>query len=58
MKKMKDDHDLHLKCDVLVLADVFEKFRNNSVKTYGLCPSDYSSAPALNWDGMLDMTKV
>ena len=31
---MKDFHDLYLKCDVLVLADVFEKFRNNSLKNF------------------------
>ena len=30
MKKMKDYHDLYLKCDVLLLADVFKKFRNNT----------------------------
>ena len=30
MKTMKDFHDLYLKFDVLLLADVFEKFRNNS----------------------------
>ena len=30
MKTMKDYHDLPLKCYVLLLADVFEKFRNNS----------------------------
>ena len=53
---MKDYHDLHLKCDVLLLADVFEKFRNNSLKNYGLCPSHYLSA--LSWDAMLDMTKI
>ena len=29
---MKDYHDLYLKCDVLLLADVFEKFRNDSLK--------------------------
>ena len=32
MKTMKDYHDLHLKCDVLPLADVFEKVRNNGLK--------------------------
>ena len=37
MKTMKDYHDLYLKCNVLLLADVFEKFRNNSLKNYGLC---------------------
>ena len=29
---MKDYHDFFLKCDVLLLADVFEKFKNNSLK--------------------------
>ena len=38
-------HDLYLKCDILLLADVFEKFRNNSLKNYGLCPSHYLTAP-------------
>ena len=29
MKMMKDYHNLYLQCDILLLADVFEKFRNN-----------------------------
>ena len=57
IKMMKDYHDLYLECDVLLLADVFEKFRNNSLKNYGLCPSHYLSAPALSWDAILNMTK-
>ena len=48
MKTMKDYHDLYLKCDVLLLADVFEKFRNNSLKNYGLCSTNHLSAPGLN----------
>ena len=44
MKTMKDYHNWHLKCDVLLLADVFEKFRINSLKNCGLCPSHYLSA--------------
>ena len=53
MKMMKDYHDLYLECDVLLLADGFEKFRNNSIKDYGSCPSHYLSAPAWSWDAML-----
>ena len=55
---MRHDHELHLKCDVLLLAYVFEKFRNNSLNNYGLSPSHYLNAPALSWDVMLNMTKV
>ena len=36
MKATEGYHDLFLKCDVLLSADVFEKFRNNSFKNYGL----------------------
>ena len=58
MKTNKDYHDVYLKCDVLLLADVFEKFRNNSITNYGLCPSHSLSTPALSWDAMLNMSKV
>ena len=34
MKTMKDCHDLYLKCDILLLADLFEKIRKNSLKNY------------------------
>ena len=58
MKTMNDYHDLYLKCDILLLADEFEKFRNNSLKNYGLCPSHYLGGPGLSWDAMLKMTKL
>ena len=49
---------MYLKYDVLLLADVFEKIRNNSLKNYWLCPSHYLSLPGLSWDAMLKMTKI
>ena len=58
VKKMIDYHDLYLKCEVLLFADVFEKIINNSIKNYGLCPSSYLSTPALSWNAMLSTTKV
>ena len=45
---MTDYHDLYLKYDVLLLADVFEKFRNTSLKKYELCPIHYLSVPVLS----------
>ena len=55
---MKDYHNFYLKCDVLLLAEVFEIFRNRCSKSYGLCPSHYFSGPALSWGAMFNMTKV
>ena len=41
MKTMKNYHDLYLKYDLLLLADVFEKNRNRCLEYYGLCLSHY-----------------
>ena len=57
MKTTEEYHDLNIKCDVLWLEDVFEKFRNKSIKTYGLFPKHYLSAPALTRDAMLNIKK-
>ena len=43
---------------VLLLPDVFEKFKSNSLKNYKLCPSHHLSAQSLSWDAMLNMTKI
>ena len=56
MKTMKDYHDLYLKCNVLLLADVFQKFRNSSLKRYDFYLSHYLGTQALSWDAMLNMT--
>ena len=41
-----------------MLADVFEKFRNNSFKKYRLSPSHYLRAPAFSWNAIRIMIKV
>ena len=41
-----------------MLANVFEKFRNNSLMNYGSCPSHHLSAPGLICDAKLKITKI
>ena len=47
-----------LKNDVLLLADVYEKFVDTCSKYYGLDPCHYFSAPELSWDAMLKLTGI
>ena len=56
--KMKNMGDHYFKKDVLLLADVFEKFIDTCLKYYELDPCHYFSGPGLYWDAMLKMTDV
>ena len=58
MNTLGDYHDLYLKTDVLLLADVFEKFMSTCLDYYGLDLCHYFSSPGLSWDAMLNMTKT
>ena len=51
-------HDLYLKTDVLLLADVFEEFRNICSENYSLDPAWYYTSPGLSWDALLKHSKV
>ena len=58
MESMKDYHKLYNETDALLLADVFENFRDLCLKIYGLDPVYYFTAPGLAWDACLKMTNI
>ena len=55
-KTIKDYHNLYLKSDVLLLADVFENFRKTCLHHYKLDPAHYYTSPGLAWDACLKTT--
>ena len=58
IKKIDDYHDLYVQSDTLLLAGVFENFRNMCIKVYELEPAHFLSAPALAWQACLKKTEV
>ena len=58
MKTLKDYHELYNETDVLLMADVFENFRDICLKIYGLDPAHYFTAPGLSWDACLKKTEI
>ena len=58
MKTLRDYHELYNKVDVLLLADVFENFRDICIENYKLDPAHYFTAPGLAWDAALKVTEV
>lgn len=57
IKNMLEYTNIYLKTDVLLLADVFENFRNTSLNLYDLDPAHYFTTAMLSWDAMLKFTK-
>ena len=58
IRNMGQYHDLYLKSDILLLADVFENFRKTCLEYYKLDPCHYFTSPGLSWDAMLKMTDI
>ena len=58
IENMGDYHDLYLKSDVLLLANVFEEFRNVCTENYSLDPTWYYTSPGLSWDALLKHSKI
>lgn len=58
VRNLGDYTDLYVKSDVLLLADIFEKFRKTCKLHYGLDPAFYLTTPSFSFDAMLLKTKV
>ena len=58
IKNSGEYHDLYVQSDTLLLADVFENFRNMYFEIYELDPAKSLSAPGLAWQAALKKTKV
>ena len=58
LQTMGEYHNLYLKSDILLLADVFENFRRTCIQYYKLDPCHYFTSPGLSWDAMLKMTNI
>ena len=57
IKKLRKYHDLHLKSDALLLANVFENFRKMFLKIHHLDLVKFISAPGLTWQAALKELK-
>ena len=51
-------HDLYVRSDTLLLADIFENFRKLCLKNYELDPAHFVSLPGLAWQAFLKKTNV
>ena len=51
-------YDLHVTSDTLLLADIFENFRQSCLENYELDPAHFVSLPGLAWQACLKKTNV
>ena len=51
-------HDLYVQSDTLLLADVFENFRDMCIKEYELDPAHFLSLPGLAFQACLKKTNI
>ena len=57
-KNLGDYHDLYVRSDTLLLADVLENFRSKCIEIYELDPAHFLSAPGLAWQACLKRTGI
>ena len=58
LENLEDYHDLYVQSDTLLLADVFENFRDMCLKEYELDPAHFLSLLGLAWQACLKKTNI
>ena len=58
IRNLGDYHDLYLRTDVVLLANVFEALRDTCLKHYSLDPAHFYTAPGMAWKACLKKTRV
>ena len=58
LENLGDYHDPYVQSDTLLLADVFENFRDMCIKEYELDPAHFLSLPGLAWQACLKKTNI
>ena len=58
VNKLGDYHDLYVQSDTLLLANVFENFRDTCINVYELDPAHFLSLPGLAWQACLKKTNI
>ena len=58
IRNMGEYHDLYLRTDVILHANIFESFRRVCLENYGLNPLHFYTAPGLAWKACLKKTSI
>ena len=58
LKSFGDYHDLYVQSNTLLLAYVFENFRNKCIEIYELDPVHFLSTSRLTWQACLKKTEI
>ena len=58
LENLGDYHDLYVQSDTLLLADLFNNFRDMCIKEYQLDPAHFLSLPGLGWQACLKKTNI
>ena len=58
LENLGDYHDLYVQSDTLLLANVFNNFRDMCIKEYEIDPGHFLSLPGLAWQACLKKTNI